>query len=54
MKKADNFQTSNAEMVTISRVEYEKLKAQSKRCVLHGLGSWAHPLRKYPRIPWSN
>lgn len=31
MKKADNFQTSNAEMVTISRVEYEKLKAQSKR-----------------------
>ena len=31
MKQADNFQTSNAEMVTISRAEYEKLQAQSKR-----------------------
>ena len=31
MKKTGNFQTSNAEMVTISRVEYEKLQAQSKR-----------------------
>ena len=31
MKKTDNFQTSNAEMVTISRAEYEKLQAQSKR-----------------------
>ena len=31
MKKADNFQTSNAEMVTISRAEYEELQAQSKR-----------------------
>ena len=26
-----DFQTSNAEMVTISRAEYEKLQAQSKR-----------------------
>ena len=31
MKKTDNFHTSNAEMVTISRVEYEELQAQSKR-----------------------
>ena len=31
MKKADNYQISNAEMVTISRAEYEKLQAQSKR-----------------------
>ena len=31
MKKAENYQTSNAEMVTISRAEYEKLQAQSKR-----------------------
>ena len=31
MKKTDDFQTSNAEMVTISRAEYEKLQAQSKR-----------------------
>ena len=31
MKKTDNLQTSNAEMVTISRGEYEKLQAQSKR-----------------------
>ena len=31
MKKIDNFKTSNAEMVTISRAEYEKLQAQSKR-----------------------
>ena len=31
MKKKDTFQTSNAEMVTISRAEYEKLQAQSKR-----------------------
>ena len=31
MKKTDNYQTSNAEMVTISRAEYEKLQAQSKR-----------------------
>lgn len=31
MKKRDNLQTSNAEMVTISRAEYEKLQAQSKR-----------------------
>ena len=31
MKKTDTFQTSNAEMVTISRAEYEKLQAQSKR-----------------------
>ena len=31
MKKAENFQTSNAEMVTISRAEYEELQAQSKR-----------------------
>ena len=31
MKKTENYQTSNAEMVTISRAEYEKLQAQSKR-----------------------
>ena len=31
MKKTENFQTSNAEMVTISRAEYEELQAQSKR-----------------------
>ena len=31
MNKIDNFRTSNAEMVTISRAEYEKLQAQSKR-----------------------
>ena len=31
MKKVDNFQTSNAEMVTISRAEYEELQTQSKR-----------------------
>ena len=31
MKKTDNFQTSNTEMVTISRAEYERLQAQSKR-----------------------
>ena len=31
MKKTDTFQTSNTEMVTISRAEYEKLQAQSKR-----------------------
>ena len=31
MKKTDTFQTSNPEMVTISRAEYEKLQAQSKR-----------------------
>ena len=31
MKKTDNFHTSNAEMVTISRAEYEELQAQSKR-----------------------
>ena len=31
MKKTDNSQTSNAEMVTISRAEYEDLQAQSKR-----------------------
>ena len=31
MKKTDNNRTSNAEMVTISRAEYEKLQAQSKR-----------------------
>jgi len=31
MKKTEISQTSNAEMVTISRAEYEKLQAQSKR-----------------------
>ena len=31
MKKTDNFQTSTGETVTISRAEYEKLQAQSKR-----------------------
>jgi transposase len=31
MKKTDNYQTSNAEMVTISRAEYEKLQAQRKK-----------------------
>ena len=31
MKKADNNQTSNAEMVTISRAEYEKFQAQRKK-----------------------
>ena len=31
MNKTNDFQTSNAEMVTISRAEYEKLQAQSKR-----------------------
>ena len=31
MKKTDIFQTSNPEMVTISRAEYEKLQAQSQR-----------------------
>lgn len=31
MKKTDSFQTSNPETVTISRAEYEKLQAQSKR-----------------------
>jgi len=31
MKKTDNNRTSNAEIVTISRAEYEKLQAQSKR-----------------------
>ena len=31
MKKTELNQTSNAEMVTISRAEYEKLQAQSKR-----------------------
>ena len=31
MKKTENCQTSNVEMVTISRAEYEKLQAQSKR-----------------------
>ena len=31
MNKTDNFQASNVEMVTISRAEYEKLQAQSKR-----------------------
>ena len=31
MNKTNNFQASNAEMVTISRAEYENLQAQSKR-----------------------
>ena len=31
MKKTDSFQTSNAEMVTISRVEYEEFQAQRKK-----------------------
>ena len=31
MKKADNNQTSNAEMVTISRAEYEEFQAQRKK-----------------------
>ena len=31
MNKTEKNQTSNAEMVTISRAEYEKLQAQSKR-----------------------
>ena len=31
MKKIDNFQTSNAEMVTISRAEYEEFQAQRKK-----------------------
>ena len=31
MKKTDNFQTSNAEMVTISRAEYEKLPGQGQQ-----------------------
>ena len=31
MKSTNDFQTSNPEMVTISRVEYEELQAQSKR-----------------------
>ena len=31
MKKADNFQTSTGEMVTISRAEYEELQAQRKK-----------------------
>ena len=31
MKKTDNWKLSNTEMVTISRAEYEKLQAQSKR-----------------------
>ena len=31
MKKIDNWKLSNTEMVTISRAEYEKLQAQSKR-----------------------
>ena len=31
MKKTEISETSNAEMVTISRAEYEKLQAQSKR-----------------------
>ena len=31
MNKKNDFQTSNAELVTISRAEYEKLQAQSNR-----------------------
>ena len=31
MKKTEMNRISNAEMVTISRAEYEKLQAQSKR-----------------------
>ena len=31
MKKTDNIQTSNAEMVTISRAEYEEFQAQRKK-----------------------
>ncbi len=31
MKKTDNYQTSNAEMVTISRAEYEEFQAQRKK-----------------------
>ena len=31
MKSTNDFQTSNPEMVTISRAEYEELQAQSKR-----------------------
>ncbi|MGM9640861.1 MAG: transposase [Faecousia sp.] len=31
MKDTNNFQTSNAEMVTISRAEYERFQAQSQR-----------------------
>ena len=31
MNKTDNFQTSNAEMVTISRAEYEEFQAQRKK-----------------------
>ena len=31
MKKTDNFQTSNAEMVTISRAEYEKFLGQEQQ-----------------------
>ena len=31
MKKADNYQISNAEMVTISRAEYEEFQAQRKK-----------------------
>ena len=31
MKKTENFQTSNAEMVTISRAEYEEFQAQRKK-----------------------
>ena len=31
MKKTDNWKLSNTEMVTISRAEYERLQAQSKR-----------------------
>ena len=31
MKKTENYQASNAEMVTISRVEYEKFQAQRKK-----------------------
>ena len=31
MKSTKNFQTSNAEMVTISRAEYEEFQAQRKK-----------------------
>ena len=31
MNKKNDFQTSNAEMVTISRVEYEEFQAQRKK-----------------------
>ena len=58
MKAKDELQTSNGEMVTISRAEYEEFQAQSQRISelesrVEMLMEALLPLRRATRQSWS-